>query len=506
MTGCRVTDKDVHRWETTEFGPLKLSAVVTHDKYALPLRLEAAMGLIRMKPRSGKRVGIEKLVESLRDMQPEERRKVVNGLVPLMAAQMDKPPPVTQGLKPEEKVAPDPSAPFKDAMFAILTYDKPALVSDEATSKSMREALTRWGNTNFDQRIALTGQLYGLEQIFRLLGTDGVRQLPQLLKPEGSFDRIVSLVAELGDPATKEATGKKLVELATFTEGKAWFDQKKPMVKQANEAAGYNVPDERLNKQVSEYQDEQTTRVFASMRKVGSRPVVEYLLAAAQDEARPVKRRQAAVAALEGRLERNSVKDAEAMMKIAGGEKTPDEVRDLAFARVSELARENVADKLYGLFDQTKDPKRWKIRWVAGSTLLKMSQAKDVTAFFEKLPPAPAKGFAMAEALEFGGAMAKMNPPPAKDAIVAALNSAQLTPKLVALGYFYAAGKAADVATVQALAENKTALPATEDAESKWQWQVPKSGGKPGETEQKELKDIGDFVKTVVIPAMTARK
>src|ERR1700691_6194991 len=60
--GCAVSDSDVHRWETTANGPEKLYAIVTHDKYGFPLRGEAALSLIRMSPRNGKRVGLEFLI------------------------------------------------------------------------------------------------------------------------------------------------------------------------------------------------------------------------------------------------------------------------------------------------------------------------------------------------------------------------------------------------------------------------------------------------------------
>src|ERR1700691_4470850 len=66
-SGCRVNENDVHRWESTERGPEKLVAVVEHDKYAYPLRTEAALSLIRMRPRSGRRIGIELLTNSLSD-------------------------------------------------------------------------------------------------------------------------------------------------------------------------------------------------------------------------------------------------------------------------------------------------------------------------------------------------------------------------------------------------------------------------------------------------------
>src|SRR5271165_4890256 len=59
--GCAVSESDVHRWETTEAGPEKLYAIVTHDKYSWPLREEAALSLVRMRPRNGKRIGLEYL-------------------------------------------------------------------------------------------------------------------------------------------------------------------------------------------------------------------------------------------------------------------------------------------------------------------------------------------------------------------------------------------------------------------------------------------------------------
>ncbi|PKN48777.1 MAG: hypothetical protein CVU63_04025, partial [Deltaproteobacteria bacterium HGW-Deltaproteobacteria-20] len=56
-SGCRVDQDDIQRWETTERGPAKLVAVITHDKYEPALRVEAALALVRMRPRGGRRVG-----------------------------------------------------------------------------------------------------------------------------------------------------------------------------------------------------------------------------------------------------------------------------------------------------------------------------------------------------------------------------------------------------------------------------------------------------------------
>ena len=68
MTGCAVSESDVLRWERTERGPYKLVAVVTHDKYSLAaLRIDAAMSLLRMPPRGGRRMGIAYLCDKYKD-------------------------------------------------------------------------------------------------------------------------------------------------------------------------------------------------------------------------------------------------------------------------------------------------------------------------------------------------------------------------------------------------------------------------------------------------------
>ena len=74
-SSCRVSDTDVKRWESTQRGPFKLVAVVTHDKYPVELRTEAAMSLIRMPPRGGVRQGIKFLIDKYKDEEGEERSK-----------------------------------------------------------------------------------------------------------------------------------------------------------------------------------------------------------------------------------------------------------------------------------------------------------------------------------------------------------------------------------------------------------------------------------------------
>lgn len=498
LTGCRVTEKDNRRWEQTELGPDKLVAVLVHDKYEWPLRIDAAASLIRMKPRAGRRIGIPKMIEAAATLSPDDRKKLVGGLIPILTAEMAKPPTQQQGMAPGENKFTDTSIPFKDAAFALLTYDKAELVSDEEHKKLLRDALGAWAVADFDKRISISAQLYGLEQIFRNLGAEGVRKLPPLITPESAYDKMSALIAELGDAPTKEAASTALVKLAQGVESPKWIEQKKPAVIEANKAAGYNASEAALNKQLSDYQEEQVVKVFASMKKVGGRPSTEYLLGVANDKTKPEKRRQGALAALEGRLDRTNQQDIARIVTVAAAEDTPDAVRELAFVRASELPREAVVPKLYELFGN----KRWKIRWVAASTILKMSSGKDLNEFLAKLP-ANAAGMAVNEPITYGATLAQMKAPPTKEQMAAELKSSALPNRLVALGYFYTSGRAGDAAAVQALENEKTPVPKVDDPEGKWQCNTPKQGGG---AELKEVATVGEFVKVCVLPAMNDRK
>src|SRR6185437_13313595 len=74
--GCRVNEDNIHRWESTEHGPDKLRAVLYYDKYDNSLRVEAALSLIRMKPRAGRRIGINIMVDTLASIAPEARQAI----------------------------------------------------------------------------------------------------------------------------------------------------------------------------------------------------------------------------------------------------------------------------------------------------------------------------------------------------------------------------------------------------------------------------------------------
>lgn len=501
LSGCRVNESDVERWGSTAHGPDKLVAVLTHSKYDPSLRVAAGLELVKMKPRNGRRVGITMLVDALSTLSPDERKPLVAGMAPSLISEIKKAPPPTV---PNQPPPVDTSYPYKDAVVALLTYDRAVLVSDDAQRKALTDALIDWSQHDFEHRLDNSTQMFGIEQMMRAIGAPAVRGLPSLITADSTkIDRIASLVSELGDDATKTAAAMKLVEVAQYTSSQAWVDKTRPSIEEANRASGQkDVSAARLAIQIAQYQDETLTRIFAALKKVGTRPAVDYCLSFAADKTQPEKRRQAALAALEGRIDKNNPKDIERVLELATSDDTPDGVRDLAFQRVGEMPREQVIGKLYALFNRGK----WKVRWVAAGTALKMLTTAELPEFMSKLPGGSAAGFAITEPLSYGAAIDKMtvkdNKSP-RQVMTPYLHEGTLAQKLTALGYFYAAGKQSDLSLIASLEQDRAPVPKIDDPEAKWQCDVPKADGK--ETETKEIKTVGEFVKDCVEPAMKGR-
>jgi hypothetical protein len=511
LTGCRVADTDVKRWETTQRGPYKLVAVVTHDKYSWELRTDAVLSLVRMPPRGGVRQGIAFLVDKYKDEDgetrdgamnqlPEDaRRQIVDRLAPQLMKELEAPPPPRT---PEGRLPPDPTVPFKDATFALLVHEPP-LVSNEATRKDLKASLTKWASVGFEDRIENGAQQFGLEQMMRYLGPESVKTLPSMINENASrIDRIAGLINDVGDDATKLKASEALVALAHKYNSKEWLDSQTKVVKESNARNNIKADDNQVAGQVDKIQERNLTEaVFPAMKKVGGRPSIDYLFTYAADGKHPAERRKLALAALEGRVDKNSPTDLERTFAIAKNEENPDAVRDVAFTRMGEFPKEQIVPRLYTLFE----PKKWKTRWVAGETVLKTLtspvQARD---FLARLPKTSATKMGMTEPLSYGAKIKAMseNPgePKARDVLLPYLNSKEFGAKMTALGYFWE-GKKADHHVVAPHESDSTPLPKCDkDDECSWSCDVPKPGTK--ETEPKELKTVGEFVKFCLVPSM----
>ncbi len=517
VSGCRVSESDVHRWEITERGPYKLVAVIAHDKYATPLRVDAGLSLIRMPPRGGQRQGIKYLVNGYKDedanerpgalmqISEEARRKIVIGMAPEIVKQIQAPPPprTTDGALP-----PDLSIPFKDAAFAMLSHEPP-IAGDDATKRMLSDALTQWAQTGFEDRIENATQQYGMEQMMRFLGAGSVKALPTLVNENTSrIDRIASLVADIGDPETKKKLGDALVALGKRLDSADWVAIETKIVDDHNKKTAPNTPvtKEQVAKQVQTIQDSKfTEQLFPAMKRVGGKSVTDYLFTYAGDPKANADRRKLAVAALEGNIDKNNPQDADRLFAIARSDETPDGVRDLVFNRLGELPKEQIVNRLYtdpAFFS----PKKWKVRWVAASLVLKTSSTKDLPRFMTHLPTSPAVKSGMTEGLAYGGLIAKIEPGPGdpkpREAITPYLNAREFGPKMTALGFFYN-GKKADIPVVKSHEEDNTPVPKCDkEEECGWTYDTPKAGGQPGDKESKDLKTVGEFVKYVLIPSM----
>lgn len=502
--GCRTSEDDVHRWANTAQGPRKLVAVLTHDKYPMDLRIEAAETLVSMKPRGGRRIGIQGtddqqgLVDALAQMPPAQRAALISKLVPKLQAEMAKPPAPQV---PGQVSKGDPSVPYKDAAFAILTHDDGALLPDDALKKSVRASLTQWVSTNFAERLDDSSQLYGVEQVLRDLKAEGVHNLPDLMVPGANkLDRMSDLTAELGDPETKLRASQKLVEVAKNVSSDAWVAQKRPAVEAANKQSKLSPTEDQLKAQLTQYQEEELLRTFSSMKKIGGKPVVDYLLGYVQDKGAIEKRRTAAMAALQGNLDRNSATQAQIALGIAGGADTPDGLRDIALQRVGEFPRAMVVEKLFELFKNDN----WKVRWVAASLVLKMSDTSQVPEFMTKI--GQADGLAITEPLSYGGLLADMKgtPPPSEIASKYSATGNSVAARLTALSYYYSSGTAADLAKVQAFEKDGQATPKCKaDAkECEWKCTIQTAAGAE---ETKDIKTVGEFVEFCVKPAVEKR-
>jgi len=142
---------------------------------------------------------------------------------------------------------------------------------------------------------------------------------------------------------------------------------------------------------------------------------------------------------------------------------------------------------------------------VAAGTVLRMSSTDQLGEFMSHLPAGLAPGFALTEPLSYGGLIEKMTVkgPKPREAVMPFLKEGGLAARLTALGFFYATGKTADVKVLAPFENDRFPVPRTDDPEAKWQCEVPKADGK--ETETKDIKDVGEFVRFCVTPAMKAR-
>jgi len=137
-----------------------------------------------------------------------------------------------------------------------------------------------------------------------------------------------------------------------------------------------------------------------------------------------------------------------------------------------------------------------------------MQGTRQVKEFLDRLPKTPGTKQGMTEGSSYAKYMRDLKPdngePKVKDILTPYLHGNAKTEfgaKMTALGYFWE-GQKADRPQVQGMENDQTPLPKCEkEDDCGWSCDVPKAPGSK-ETEPKELKTVGDFVKFCLIPSM----
>src|SRR5258708_37530120 len=172
-------------------------------------------------------------------------------------------------------IPPDPSVPYKDAAFAVLSHEPP-LASDDKTKRELVAALTQWVQTNFESRIDNGAQQFGVEQIMRFLGAPSVKSLPGVISETSSkVDRACGLIADIGDDETKKRASEALVALARRIESNDWLNKQRALVIEANQKTKVNATAKDVNYQLTQYQQNELESVFTNTKRLGRAPTPE---------------------------------------------------------------------------------------------------------------------------------------------------------------------------------------------------------------------------------------
>lgn len=188
--------------------------------------------------------------------------------------------------------------------------------------------------------------------------------------------------------------------LATRYNTKEWLDEQTTVVKDYNKKNNPNATDAQAAVRSNKIEERRLTEeVFPAMKKVGGRPVVDYLFTYAADG-------QSSPSAVASRSPR-SYKDAST--RTTGGSRARSPLRRTTTPRIRSRrvpAPRRVPKDLPGA-QHPLQPKKWKVRWVAASLVLLIVTTKQVPDFMARLPKTPATKMGMTEPLSYGGAISE---------------------------------------------------------------------------------------------------
>jgi hypothetical protein len=282
--GCRPDEASVRKWRDEQRAADLAGVVVGSADDAL--RASAAMALVGMDPVRGRVVGPGVLVElALPQLSVDSRQRLLAKLVPLMIAELRRDPPRADRGKPTPA---DPSMPTKDAAYMMLAYEhwgsgNPALIADSALRQQLEQALIEWAMADFERRLDDGSQAYGMEPLLRIIGPRSVAGIPKLMDRDAKrLTTMAELVGRIGDDATREQAGQRLVEASQYVASEEWRAKNKPELEEANRRAGLAPAGAQLDAQLAAFQEETLARLSAALRQVRGKTTVDEAGAAGQ--------------------------------------------------------------------------------------------------------------------------------------------------------------------------------------------------------------------------------
>lgn len=456
IAGCKVTGEDIEYWKGTVKGPGKIVAVILTDRYPMELRTQGALALVEMERTDVD--GIELLQQALGRLQsthPDDVGAIIDGMVPGLLEM------VTGGddANADPNLGPPPQqVRAKDASYLMITHASPD------ARQQLVAAVVGWYAVDFANR-SLSGN-FSVEQVVRSLGAPAARQLVEAMNshvPQQALVKIAELIGQIGDEATKNLAGERLVAIEQEMEGDEFVTWLGSKIRESLEEQGREASDTTVNNiAVVNREAFILTGALPAMKHLSNTEAVRNRLMAvasgapaadAPDGAKIAinDRRAAALVALEGSVGEAQL---EAILAIALDETNPVNLRDNAFDRVGDIRSAAAVPRLWPLvMSASNDELPKRLRWRAGELVLALGGSEVVTEFLTKLPTDEGVQFEPAELEGYAARMSQMTPPPVA-LVEGQLASPQWFKRVIALQFIARRGSEADVAKMQRLSSD----------------------------------------------------
>jgi hypothetical protein len=443
-SACKVTNSDIDAWKGTRKGPGKMVAVMLANKFDLQLRTYAALELVEMERQDVD--GVTELQHAIQKLDPEVRVKVVEGLADGLIVMMKKPPE-------KDKASSDGGPPAyqvraKDAAFLLVPSASPGV------REKLTQAVVSWYTEDFNGR-SLSGN-FSAEQVVRGLGASAARSLVDALDaklPQQALIKLSELIGQLGDPASRQRAGQRLVQIEREMEGPAFLEWLKGKIHDQIATQPGVAPDAARIAKAAELNRQNfiDTGVLPAMKYLADQPEVakRLLELASHKDPKLTDRRTNALMALEGKL---GPEHLDQVLAIALDSSNPVAVRDYAFDRVGDIRSPKALASMWPLVQNSEDQ---RLRWRAAELVLVIGGNAVLPEFFSKLPNAGGVSYEPEELDGYAQRMAQMSPAP-RDIALAQLQSANWWDEVIALHYFQRKGSEADVAAMDPLTKNMT--------------------------------------------------